>query len=94
VVISCRYAIFKKIIRRTIGEDGSSQGCRVTITDFPGGQIKGRKMATEGHRRDGKKIHLQPRKTEVDKELDMIREWMEELALQMKQDARSHWVYE
>jgi hypothetical protein len=30
----------------------------------------------------------------MDKELAKIRARMEELALQMQQDARSHWVYE
>jgi hypothetical protein len=51
-------------------------------------------MVIEGHRRDGKKIHQQPNKDEIDKELVEIRARMEELALQMQQDARSHWVYE
>jgi hypothetical protein len=45
-------------------------------------------MATEGHRRNGKKIHQQPSKAEMDKELTEIRVRMEELALQMQQDAR------
>jgi deoxycytidylate deaminase len=94
VVIARRYATVKKTVRRTVGDAGSTQGCRVTATGFPGGQTEGRKMATEGHRRDGKKIHQQPSKDEMDKELAEIRARMEELALQMQQDARSHWVYE
>jgi hypothetical protein len=62
----------------------------VTATGFPGGQTEGRKMATEGHACDGKKIHQQPEQAEMDKELAEIRARMEELALQMQQDARSH----
>jgi hypothetical protein len=84
VVIARRYAAVKKTVRRTVGDAGSTQGCRVTATGFPGGKTEGRKMATEGHRRDGKKIHQQPSKAEMDKELAEIRERMEELALQMQ----------
>jgi len=51
-------------------------------------------MATKGHTHDGKKIHQQSIKDEMDKELIEIREKMEELALQMQQDEKSHWVYE
>jgi hypothetical protein len=38
-------------------------------------------MATEGHRRNGKNIHQQPSKDEMDKELTEIRVTMEECAL-------------
>jgi hypothetical protein len=40
----------EEIVGRTVGDAGSTQGCRVTATGFPGGQTEGRKMATEGHR--------------------------------------------
>jgi hypothetical protein len=55
---------------------------------------RNRKMATEGHGRGGKKNHQQQRKDEMDEELTEIRERMEELALRMQQDAKTHWVYE
>jgi hypothetical protein len=90
VVISRRYAA----VGRIVGDIGSTQACRVIASGFLGGQTEGRKMATEGHRHDGKKIHQKPSKAEMDKELIEIRARMEELALQMQQDAISHWVYE
>jgi hypothetical protein len=51
----------------------------VTTTGFPGGKTEGRKMATEGHRCDGKKIHQQPSKDDIDKDLAKIKARMEEL---------------
>ena len=84
MVIARRYATVKKIVRRTVGDAGSTQSCRVTVAGFPGEQTKGRKMATEGHRHDGKKIHQQSSKAEMDKELIEIRMRMDELALQMQ----------
>jgi hypothetical protein len=90
----CRCATVKRQSGGLVGDAGSTQGCRVTTTGFPGGQTKGRKLATEGHRCDGKKNHQQLRKVEVDKELTEIRERMEILALQMQHNARSRWVYE
>jgi hypothetical protein len=51
-------------------------------------------MTTEGHAHGGKKIHQQQENTEWDKELAEIRARMDELELQMQQDARSRWVYE
>jgi hypothetical protein len=93
-VIARRYATVKKTVGRTIGDARSTQGCRVIAAGFPGGQTEGRKMATKGHRRDGKKIHQQPSKDEMDKEITEIRSRKEDFALQMQRDARSHWVYE
>jgi hypothetical protein len=55
---------------------------------------KNRKMATEGHRCGGKKIHQQMSKEEMDLELTEIRARMEELALWMQQNAKPRWVYE
>jgi hypothetical protein len=57
--------------------------CRVIAAGFPGGQKKGKKMATKGHRHDGKKIHQQQSKEVMDKELFDIRARMEELKLWM-----------
>jgi hypothetical protein len=51
-------------------------------------------MTTEGHARDGKKIHQQLENTARDKELVEIRARMDELALRMQQNAKSRWVYE
>jgi hypothetical protein len=51
-------------------------------------------MATEGHARNGKNIHQQQSNDVMDKEIAEIIERMDELALHMQQDARSHWVYE
>jgi hypothetical protein len=55
---------------------------------------RNRKMATEGHGCGGKKNHQQQRKDEMDKELAEIRARMEELALRVQQNAKTHWVYE
>jgi hypothetical protein len=41
-------------------------------------------MDTEGHRHDGKKIHQQPSKDEMDKDLAEIRERMEEIVFRMQ----------
>jgi hypothetical protein len=35
-------AAVKKTVRSTVGEAGSTQGCRVTATDLSGGQIDSR----------------------------------------------------
>jgi hypothetical protein len=43
MVIAHRYAIVKKIVERTVGDAGSTQGCRVTVADFPRGKVEGRK---------------------------------------------------
>jgi hypothetical protein len=84
----------QKAVRRTVGDAGSTLSCRVTATGFPGGQTEGSKMATEGHGCAGKKNHQQMSKAVIDEELTEIRAKMEELALQMQQDAKSRWVYE
>jgi hypothetical protein len=55
---------------------------------------RNRKMATEGHGCGGKKNHQQQRKDEMDKELTEVRARMEELALRVQQNAKTHWVYE
>jgi hypothetical protein len=69
-------------------------GCRVTATGFPGGQTEGRKWLLKAMDMMERRSISSQEKTEMDKELTEIRARMEELALQMQQDARSHWVYE
>jgi hypothetical protein len=54
-----------------VEEAGNTQGCRVTTTGFPGGQIDN-KMATEGHRYAGRKDPELMRKSEIDEELALI----------------------
>jgi hypothetical protein len=67
----------------------------VTATDLPGGQVGGRKMATEGHKRGQREdFQQQQRNPEMDKEFVEIRARMEELALRVQRDARVRWVYE
>jgi hypothetical protein len=65
------------------GEAGSSQ-LQSDSSSFPEGKTRVGKMATEGHARDGKKIHQQQSKDAMDKELTEIRARMEILALQMQ----------
>jgi hypothetical protein len=51
-----------------------------------------RKMVTEGHECGGRGYHQQMSKEEIEKEIAEIRARMEQLALKMQQDARTHWV--
>jgi hypothetical protein len=55
---------------------------------------RNKKMDTEGHGSGGKKNHQQQRKDEMDKDLAEIRVRMEELALRVQQNTKTHWVYE
>jgi hypothetical protein len=52
------------------------------------------KMATEGYRYAGRKDPELMRKAEWDEELTEMNARMDELALEMQQNARSRWVYE
>ena len=51
-------------------------------------------MDTKGHGHGGKKNHHQQRKYEMDKEIAEVRARMEELALRVQWNAKTHWVYE
>jgi hypothetical protein len=55
---------------------------------------RNRKMATEGHGHGGREDHKQKKNPEMDLELAEIRARMEELALRVQQNAKTHWVYE
>jgi hypothetical protein len=57
---------------------------------FSRGADRNKKMATEGHGGGGKKNHQQQRKYEMDKELTEIRARMEELALRVQHNAKTH----
>jgi hypothetical protein len=64
----------------------------VTTTDFPAGKIDS-EMATEGHRYAGRKNPELMREAKWDEELAEMNARMDELALEMHQNARSRWVY-
>jgi hypothetical protein len=52
------------------------------------------KMATEGNGHGHRKTASRRKMLEMDKELVEIRARMEELALWVQQNAKTHWVYE
>jgi hypothetical protein len=66
----------------------------VTTTSFPGGQTGTGRWLLKAMDAWWKRRPPAERKDEMDKELAEIRARMEELALQMQQDAKTHWVYE
>ena len=51
-------------------------------------------MATKGHGCGHREDRKKKKNLEMDKELAEVRERMEELALRVQQNAKTHWVYE
>jgi hypothetical protein len=94
VKIVARCTTVNGTVRWTVGKAGSTHGCRVTTTSFPGGKTGTGRWLLKAMDARGKKNHQQQRKDEMDEELTEIRARMEELALRMQQDAKPHWVYE
>jgi hypothetical protein len=66
----------------------------VTVADLPRGQIEDKKMATKGHGHGHREDRKQKKNLEMDLELIEIRARMEDLALWIQQDVKTHWVYE
>jgi hypothetical protein len=55
---------------------------------------RNRKMVTEDHGRGHKEDHKKKKKLEMDLELTEVRARIEQLALRMQQNTKTHWVYE